>query len=88
MAIKEGTLVSLKGNEALNGAIIGWYKASDGDVTAHIFDKKELYGIFLGDPIMSNGDPWYHVLVGERQFLFLMQDIEIYDTTKKRASPS
>lgn len=80
--MKIGTLVKITGEEALDGAVMGWTETHD-DIDIHLFEEEEVYGIFLGDPIMSNNVPWYHVLVGDRKFLFLMKRIKAVDTGDK-----
>lgn len=74
--MKIGSLVKILGEKCIDGSIFGWYETENGEVSLHLFEDKEIYGIFFGKPILSNETQWYNVLVGDRMFLFMMKYIE------------
>lgn len=74
--MKIGSLVKISKENERIPYLVGWFKTKD-NILVEIFKESEIYGIFLGNPIMSNGVPWYEVLVNDRIYIFQMRQINL-----------
>lgn len=74
--MKIGSLVKISKEDDRMPFIVGWYRTKD-DVLVERFKEPEIYGIFLGNPTMSNGVPWYEVLVNDKIYIFMMKQLSV-----------